>query len=75
MPLVHLNVSSHCFHIEELTSVISEHGLAFDIAGISECRIKLNKALLNSVQLPGYNFEFTPTECTNGGTALYIKKD
>ena len=26
------------------------------------------------MQIPGYNFEFTPTECNNGGTALYIKK-
>ena len=26
------------------------------------------------MQIPGYNFEFTPTECNNGRTALYIKK-
>ena len=32
------------------------------------------KAPLNSVQILGYNFEFTPTEYNNGNTALYIKK-
>ena len=71
----HLNISSLCFEIEELTTLIHEHDLAFDIIGISESRLKLDKVPLNSVQIPGYNFEFTPTECNNGGTALYIKKD
>ena len=75
MSFFHLSISSLCYHIEELTTLISEHDLAFDIIGISECRLKLNKAPLNSVQIPGYNFEFTPTEFNNGGTALYIKKD
>ena len=70
----HLNISYLCFHIEELTTLISEHDLAFDIIGISECRPKLNKTPLNSVQIPGSNSEFTPTVCNNGGTVLYIKK-
>ena len=52
---IHLS-SSLCFHIEELTTLISEHDLAFDIIGISECRLNLNKAPLNSVQIPQYNF-------------------
>ena len=36
--------------------------------------MRLNKAPLNSVIIPGYNFKFTATECSNGGTAIYIKK-
>ena len=32
-----LNISSFCFYIEELTTPISEHGLAFDIIGIGKC--------------------------------------
>ena len=36
--------------------------------------MRLNKAPLYSVTIPGYNFEFTGTECSNGGTAIYIKK-
>ena len=69
----HLNISYLCFHTEELTTLTSEHDLAFDIIGISEGRLKLNKTPLNSVQIPGSNFEFTPTVCNNGGTALHIK--
>ena len=62
----HLNISSLSFHIEELTTHISEHNLTFDIFGVSETKLRLNKAPLN--------FEFTATECNNGGTAIYIKK-
>ena len=29
---------------------------------------------MTSIQLPGYNIEYTPTECNNGRTLLYIKK-
>ena len=65
MYFFHLNISSLCFYIEELTTLISEH----------KCQLKLDKAPLNSVQIPGYNFEFPPTEYNNGGTVLYIKKD
>ena len=77
MAFFHLNIYTLYFHIEELTALISEHDLAFDIIKINDCWLKLNKAPLNSVQIPSYNFEFTPTECNinNGGTVLYIKKD
>ena len=68
-----MNISSLSFHIEELTTLISEHNLTFDIFGVSETKLRLNKAL-NSVITPGYNFEFTATEYSNGGTAIYIKK-
>ena len=74
MSFFQLNISSLCFHIEELTTLISEHDLAFDIIGRRKCRLKLDEVPLNSVQIPGYNFEFTPTECNNGGTGLHIKK-
>ena len=75
LSFLHLNISSLSFHIEELTNFIPEHKLTFDIIGISESRLKLNKTNLDSVQITGYNYEFTPTECSNGGIAIYIKKD
>ena len=64
-----------CIHIEDLITLKSEHDIGFDIIGISECPLKLNKAPLSFIQIPGYNFEFTPPECNNGGIALYIKRD
>ena len=76
LSFIHLNISSLCFYIEELTTLISEHKLTFDIIAIIESQLKLNNVNLNSVQIgPGYNFEFTPTESNNGGNAIYIKKD
>ena len=70
----HLNISSLPFHFEELSTLIREHNLNFDFLGISEYCLKLNQNPLTSVQLPGYNIEYTPTECNNGGTLLYVKK-
>ena len=64
-----------CIHIEDLITLKSEYDTGFDIIGISECPLKLNKAPLSFIQIPGYNFEFTPPECNNGGIALYIKRD
>ena len=42
--------------------------------GVSETKFRLNRSPLISIIIPGYNFEFTSTECSNGGTAIYIKK-
>ena len=36
LSFLHLNISSLFFHIGELTNLISEHNLAFEIIGISE---------------------------------------
>ena len=52
----HLNISSLPFHIEELTTLISEHNLTLDIFGVNKTKLTLNKAPLNSVIIPGYNF-------------------
>ena len=71
----HLNISSLPFHFEELSTLIKEHNLNFDFLGISEYCLKLNQNPLTSVQLPGYNIEYTPTECKYGGNLLYVKKE
>ena len=69
----HLNISSPQFRFKELSTLITEHNLKFDFLRISESRLKLNQNLLTSVQLPGYNIDYTPTECNNGRTLLYVK--
>ena len=48
--------------MQELTTLVSEHDLAFHIIGVNECQLKLNKAPLNFIKIPGHNFEFTFTE-------------
>ena len=70
----HLNISSLPFHFEELLTLITEHNLNFDFLRISESRLKLNQNPLTSVQLPGHNIEYIPTECSYGGTLPHVKK-
>ena len=69
----HLNISSPQFRFKELSTLTTEHNLKFDFLRISESHLKLNQNLLTSVQLPGYNIDYTPTECNNGRTLLYVK--
>ena len=69
-----MNISSLSFHIEKVSALISEHNLTFDIFGVSKTKLRLNKAPLNYVVIPGYNFEFTATECSNGDAAIYVRK-
>ena len=42
-----------------LNSHFRTHNLTFDIFGVNETKLSLNKALINSVIIPGYNFQFT----------------
>ena len=70
----HLNISSLPFHFEEFSTLLSTYKLPVDLLGITESRLRINKLPLKPIQLPGYNFESTPTESTKGGTAIYIKK-
>ena len=44
----HLNISSLSFHVEELTTLISEHNLTFDIFGVNETKLRLKIAPFNS---------------------------
>ena len=69
-----MNISSLPFHFEEFSTLLSTYKLPFDLLGITEFRLRINKLPLNPIQLPDYNFESTPTESTKGGTAIYIKK-
>ena len=68
----HLNISSLPFHFDEFSK--SAYKLPFDLLGITEPRLGINKLPLTKVQLPDYNFESTSTESSTGGTAIYIKK-
>ena len=69
----HLNISSLPHHFEEFSTILTENKLDFPFLRISESRIKLNRTPMISIQLPGYNLEYIPTESSNGGTLLYIK--
>ena len=70
-----MNISPLPFHFAEFSTLLSTYKLPFDLLGINESRLKINKLpLTHQVQLPDYNFESTSTENNKVGTAIYIKK-
>ena len=60
----HSNISSLPFHIEELSALSTKHNLNLNFLGITESCLKLHKNRISSIQLPRYNIEDTPTECS-----------
>ena len=75
LSLLHLNISSLPFHIDEFTNLLSELNSNFKIIGITETRLTTKKDPVNSIEIPNYNIEHTPTESDKGGALLYISKE
>ena len=48
--------------------------IKFDIIGITESRLKKNVSPIENINLRDYEIEHTPTESSNCGSLLYIKK-
>ena len=71
----HLNISSFPFHFEVFSALSSKQKLSLNFVGKRESRLKLSKSPINSIQVSGYNTVFWPTEFSNAGTLVYIKKD
>ena len=47
--------------------------MGFNCLKEAELSLKLQKNPISSIQLPGYDIEYTPTECSIGLALLYIK--
>ena len=75
LSLLHLNISSLPFHIDEFTNLLSELNSNFKIIGITETRLTTKKDPVNSIEIPNYNIEHTPTESDKGEALLYISKE
>ena len=75
MSLLHLNISSLPFHIDEFTNLLSELNSNFKIIGITETRLTIKKDPVNSIEIPNYIKEHTPTKSDKGGALLYISKE
>ena len=75
MTLLHLNISSLPYHIDEFTELLSDLKINFKIIGITESRNTTKKDPINNTNIPGYNTEHTPTKSYKGGALLYISKE
>ena len=72
LTVINLYKSSLALHIVELKLFLSLIKTKFDIICISESRITKNNSLTTNINIPGYNFEHTPTESKADGSLMYI---
>ena len=75
MSLLHLNISSLPYHIDEFRNLLNELNSNFKIIGITETRLTTKKEPVNSIEIPNYNIEQTPIESDKDGALLYISKE
>ena len=73
--VLHLNMSSLPFHIDDLHSFLANLSTKPSIFGITESRLKQDNPCLINISIPGYDLEHTDTESANGGSLLYISKN
>ena len=57
LKILHLNISSLQYHFAELHTPLTTSEIQFDIIGISESTLKLNKYYTTNIDLPNYNIE------------------
>ena len=72
--IIHHNIHSLQSHFEELKYLLQCVSIEFDVIALSECKLYKNTIPLIDINLPQYDLEYTPTEASKGGTALYISK-
>ena len=70
--MIHLNIASLQYHIDELRTLLSLIGHPFDVICITETRLHDDMPLSN-IQIEGYDFVHTPTPTRCGGAGIYIK--
>ena len=67
LTVIQLNISSLDLHIDKLKLFLGLFETKFDIICISEGRITKSNSLTTNINIPGYNFEHTPTESKQVG--------
>ena len=58
-------------NFEDLEYLLKFTNINYNIIGTSETRAMKNLEITQNINLKNYNFEYTPTKCTAGGTMLY----
>ena len=57
---------------DDLEYFLKSTNINYDIIAVSETRTMKNLEITQNINSKNYNFEYTPTESTAGGTMLYI---
>ena len=72
--LLHLNIHSLEFHIDELRPTIQLLNTPFDFICLSESKIRVGKQPKVDISIDGYQDPVgTPTEASKGGVLIYVK--
>ena len=71
--ILHLNIHSIQFHIEDLRVILHMLNFKFDVIAISESKLQVGSDPQVDINLAGFqNPISTPTEASKGGVLLYI---
>ena len=62
LSLLHLNISSFFYHINDLLNILALLNTKFDVICITETWLSHKNLLTTNTELPCYNIEQTPTE-------------
>ena len=73
--LFHMNIRSHSLHHDELHALLSSLNIYFQVIGLPEIKFSTETQVKTNIELPGYNFHYTPSQGSAGGVGLYVKSE
>ena len=72
LSIMHLNIASLQYHIDDLKILIQSLDFKFDILAISESKLKQFTIPTRDINIPNYQYVHTSTKASKGGTLIYI---
>lgn len=71
----HCNIRSLAANYDNLITLLSELHYPFNVIGLSETKIKVNKDQISNTSIPSYDFISQPSLQNAGGVGFYVKND
>ena len=73
--LFHMNIRSHSLHFDEFHALLSSLSINFQVIGLSEIKVTSDVQVKANIELPGYNFYYTPSHSSAGGVGIYVRSN
>ena len=73
--LFHMNIRSHSLHFDEFHALLSSLSINFQVIGLSEIKVTSDVQVKANIELPGYNFHYTPSYSSAGGVGIYVRSN
>ena len=73
--LLHLNISSLPYHIDNLTYLLYDLDFKFKVTAITESRLTTTQDPKYSIEIPDYYIEHTSTKSEKAGALFYFSKN